>query len=180
MKITFLVIVAAVVVVAGCRDSSAPPSQAVEMGPLSFEVPAEWKRTDGSRPGSTMAVWTPVANQRKESVTVIRTRRPAPTRAAETSIASVQQQLVSAQASLREARISRVMPTTTTKGFDGSRIDLAYKPNGVERSYQRVHVVLVEDDTTLIHVLYTAAVTDEHVGALQLVLDTLRRKGDPS
>lgn len=164
---------------AGCDESSGAGAQLVELGPLVFEVPLDWQRHDSARPGATTAMWTPQTNDRKESVTVIRTDRP-DSAVGKPSVTTVQQQLVTAQQALRNARIARVQPVTTAHGLAGAQVELAYRPSGVERDYRRVHVVLVEDDATLIHVLYTAADPGEQRGGLQHVLDTLRTRGGQS
>lgn len=156
----------------GCQDTPIP-SQHVELGRLSFEVPADWRRHDGWRDGALTASWTPPTNERKESVTVIRASHP-DRRPAASILATIQQQLVSAQASLRGARIGRVQPLTTDKGLAGARLDVGFQPNGIEQRYRRVHVVLIEDAATLVHVLYTAADPRPDQDVVQLVLDTLK------
>lgn len=167
-----------IVLLAACNEDSGPPSQLVELGKLTFEVPLDWKRTDGIRPGTLTAAWTPPKNDRQESVTVVRTHRSGPPSG--NAAASTQQLLVSAQRSLRDAKIASLSPVTTMRGLSGSRVDVRFKPNGVERAYRRVHVVLVENEHTLIHVLYTAANPDKDLTALHLVLDTIKSSGDPS
>lgn len=169
-----------VLAVGGCWESSGSPTQLVDLGPLSFEVPVEWQRKDEARTRALTSMWTPPSNARKESVTVIRTARPHAGTGSTPAIETLPQQLVSAQQSLHEARISRVTPVTTVHGLRGTRVDLSYKPNGVDRTYRRVHVALVEDESTLIHVLYTAASPDDGLTAVQGVLDTIRSSGGQS
>ena len=167
-----LVALLGLIIVTGCSDSSGSESQVAQLGPVSFEIPEPWRRSDTSRPGSMTSVWTPPSNARKESVSVIRSER------SQASLRQIEQQLVGAQQSLRGGRISTVTPVTTEQGLRGSRIEVRFRPDlpGTnERMYRRIHVVLVEEDA-LIHVLYTSAMVDGDLAALDLVLATIRQE----
>lgn len=171
-----LVALLGLLIVTGCSGSSGPESQVAQLGRVSFEIPEPWRRSDTSRLGSMTSVWTPPSNSRKESVSVIRSERSQASRAS--SLPQIEQQLVSAQQSLRGGRISTVTPVTTEQGLRGSRIEVRFKPDvpGTnEQVYRRIHVVLVEEDA-LIHVLYTSAMADGDLAALDLVLATIRQE----
>ena len=58
--------------------SSGSQGQPAKLGTLLFEAPTDWKRVDTTSNGSMTSVWTPdsSANDRKESVTVIRSELP--------------------------------------------------------------------------------------------------------
>ena len=158
---------------AGCQDTDGPASQEVQLGALTFEVPADWQRHDAHQPGALTSVWTPTPNPRHESVTVVRADRP--THRADAGADVVGPQLVTASKALPGARLLRYAPLSTGTGFAGARVDLRFRPAGVTRDYQRTHVVLVEDAATLVHVIYTAEAPDPAGKATQLVLGSLAR-----
>jgi len=41
---------------AGCQDADGPASQEVQLGALTFEVPADWRRHDAHEPGALTSV----------------------------------------------------------------------------------------------------------------------------
>ena len=176
MSRAWAALVACAMLGAACGGSllAGPDTEEATLGALTFDVPAGWRRTDAIGPGTATAVWTPEANARKESVTVIRSEREL--RDVRTHGTTIEQLLVSAQRGLRDARPSRVTGVTTAHGLAGARIEVSFTPGELNRTYRRVHVVLV-DGPALIHVLYTAASPDESAEALQVVLDSLRRAG---
>lgn len=156
-------------------DSSGIETQDVALGPIAFEIPAEWQRTNTEASGAISAVWTPAAgiNDRKESVTVIRS----PLRRTREQLVGgdLATLLAGAQGSLTSARVSQVTPISTRRGLTGARIDVSFQPDGTARRYRRVHVVLLDAETShLVHVLYTAASPDEDLIVLHTVLETLR------
>jgi len=159
-------------------DSSGIETQDVRLGPIAFEVPAEWQRTNTEAGGAVSAVWTPAtANERKESVSVIRSPlRRTREQLVQGDLATL---LAGAQGSLDGARVSQVTPISTRRGLTGARIDVSFQPEGIARRYRRVHVVLVDAETSrLVHVLYTAATPDEDLTALHTVLESLRSEED--
>ena len=163
--------------VASCNTSNADTEQAT-LGPLAFEVPAQWTRTNYEPSGARSAMWTPVPdeNTRKESVTVIR------------SVAHVDHDqltgdglaslLAGAQGTLRGARVSKVRPLRTRRGYTGASIDVSFQPGEGPVRYRRVHAVLVEPATSdVIHVLYTAASPDDKLTAFYTVLESIHEGG---
>jgi len=145
----------------------------VQLASIGFDVPAGWQRTDLSRRGVATAVWQPDDNDRKESITVIRTQlSPA---VAKAGAATIEPYLAAAQRSLPQARSSKIKRITTAKGLEGARVDLEFIPTGQSEAYRRVHIVLV-DGSSLVHVLYTAKHPDRDFGALGVVLDNLQHE----
>lgn len=99
--------------VSACGSSETDrASEIVKLGPLELEVPAAWNRVDTSRDDVLTSVWTPAgANERKESISVIRVERAAG-RAVGMPIDRL---LAAAQGSLREARVSASEVLTTAQ-----------------------------------------------------------------
>jgi hypothetical protein len=155
----------------GC---SGPSNQHVRLGSLGFDVPGGWHNVDEVRRGVVTSVWTPDGNDRKESVTVIRTEL-APN-VANASAGLVAQLAEQAQRSLTDARITQAVALSTAGGLSGVRIEVDYVPPGLHERYHRVHIVLV-DKRTLVHVLYTAHEPDAHSEAFNLVLRSIREEG---
>lgn len=174
---TILVLCTALLATACGSSLSESGGQAATLGSLSFDAPEDWKRTDSATAGSLTAVWTPdpAANDRKESVAVIRSVLPGSR--GKPSPAMVERLLAGAQGTLRNARVSTVTAVTTSQGVTGARIDVTFQPGTGTQRYRRTHVILVDADASaLIHVLYTAAQPDEGLDAFQLVLDSIRRQ----
>lgn len=178
MKSVTLLAMSAAIVTASCGGaSSSSDGQPVTLGSLSFEVPLDWKRTDSTAAGSLTSVWTPEpsANERKESVTVIRSELPAPR--GKPAAPMLGRLLAGAQGTLRGARVSPVTSITTAQGLTAASIDLTFQPGTGAQRYRRTHVILVDADASaLVHVLYTAATPDDGMAALQLVLGTIHRE----
>lgn len=152
-------------------SSDSIETQSVEVASLAFDVPATWQRRDANRRHVAIAEWVPEDNERKESVTVIRTETsPA---VAKAGAPAVEPLLVAAQRSLANVRASRVKRVTTARGMSGARVDIEFVPPGVEDRYHRTHVVLV-DGSALVHVLYTARAPNAAV--LELVLASIHRE----
>jgi hypothetical protein len=119
-------------------------------------------------------VWQPDDNDRKESITVIRTGlSPA---VAKAGASGIEPYLAAAQRSLPDARVSKTKRITTAKGLHGARVDVEFTPQGQSEPYRRAHVVLV-DGSALVHVLYTALEPDRDFDALGVVLDNLQHEG---
>lgn len=165
MKRAALVLVALV----ACGRSSS--RQRVDFAHLTFELPGDWGHHDASRRGVVTGVWTPKDNERKESVTVIRSELAPVT--AHGDPAALSQLIEGAQAALVDAQVSKPIAVKTQSGLSGVRIDVSYLPPGARERYHRVHVVLV-DGSSLIHVLYTAKSPDPQLTALDSVLGTIR------
>jgi hypothetical protein len=161
-----------VAVAAGCSSSDSIAIQSVEVASLAFDIPADWQRHDANRRGVAISEWVPEDNERKESVTVIRTETsPA---VAKADVSALTPLLAAAQKSLPQVRASRVTPVTTARGLSGARIEVDFIPPGMKQSYHRIHVVLVDGSGALVHVLYTARSPNRK--ALDLVLDSIRRE----
>ena len=141
---------------------------------LELDVPANWQRTDRMRSGVATATWQPEDNERKESVTVIRTELSLAV--AQAGAVAIEPYLAHAQRSLPQARTSAVKRISTAKGLQGARVDVDFVPQGQHERYRRVHVVLV-DGSSLVHILYTAQHPDHDLAALGVVLDNLHHTG---
>ncbi|HVK88939.1 MAG TPA: hypothetical protein VM513_32690 [Kofleriaceae bacterium] len=171
MKRTAMVMLA---VLASC-DGQESQTEDAKLGPLTFEVPADWQRTNHERTGTVSAEWRPDTNARKESVTVVRSADRAP--AEGFSAERLANLLANAQGTLRGARVSKVTPLSTRRGLTGARIDVSFQPGDGPTRYRRVHAVLVDDTRSeLVHVLYTAASPDDHLTAFYTVLESLHRE----
>lgn len=171
MKPTAMVILA---MLASC-DAQDASTEDAKLGPLAFEVPADWQRTNHERTGTLSAEWRPDTNARKESVTVVRSADRAP--AEGVSADRLANLLANAQGTLRGARVSNVKPLATRRGLTGARIDVSFQPGEGATRYRRVHAVLVDDARSeLVHVLYTAASFDDRLTAFYTVLESLHRE----
>ena len=156
-------------VTVGCSGGAAR----AELSSLSFEAPASWQRTDSQSRGTATAVFTPVGNARKESVTVIRTEvGPIATHY---STATLTQLLAGAQSALASAHASPIARVSSDSGLEGMQIVVDYVPPGLAQPYRRIHAVL-SDGTALVHVMYTALSPDPELGAFRQVLATLREE----
>jgi hypothetical protein len=160
--------------VCACADGAGIARDRAQLGSLRFDVPAAWQRTDQTRSGVATAMWQPANNERKESITVIRTEMsPAVAKAGSVAI---EPYLAHAQRSLPQVRASAVTQVKTARGLVGARVDLDFVPPGQQSRYRRVHVVLV-DGSALVHVLYTAKHADVEGDAIGVVLDNLQHEG---
>jgi hypothetical protein len=156
--------------IAGLAACSGSSGQKVSFAHLVFEVPTGWDHKDTSRRDVATTVWTPDDNDRKESITVIRTDEvPVVANAGE---ATLRQYLANAQAGLPGARVTPVKAVHTKLGLSGVSTTVDYVPPGMRDHYHRVHVVLV-DGTSLVHVIYTARTADPSHEALNGVLSTI-------
>lgn len=174
MKRATLLLLAAL---ASCDGGSDVATEDAKLGPIAFEVPAEWQRINHETTGAVSAEWRPSveANSRKESVTVVRsTRRVGAQQLEPTQLAKL---LASAQGSLRGAKVSDVTPVTTRRGLSGARINVSFEAGDAGVHYRRVHAVLVDTERAeLVHVLYTAASPDDQLTAFYTVLESLHRE----
>jgi hypothetical protein len=160
-----------VVLVAACSGSE-PVHQHATLGPIAYDIPEGWHRTDQ---GSHASMWTPPDNDRKESVVVMRgdldreIERRGP--------AAYADLLVTAQRSLPHAHVGTPQPVTTKAGLHGFRVAVEFSPFGADKPrYARVHTILL-DGATVVHVIYTALTPDPDPQALQMVLDTTHEEG---
>lgn len=154
----------------GCGGSG---TREESLGPVAFEVPTKWERTDTHGRGTATAMFAPVANANKESVAVVRTELgPIVEKYTPEMLSSL---LLSAQSSFPRSKTSPVARFTTERGFAGMRVEVEYVPPGRSERYHRVHALLV-DGTALIHVMYTAATPDAELVVFQRVVDTLREE----
>lgn len=160
---------ALLVIAAGCGGGS----DRTELASLSFEAPPSWQRTDSHTRGSATAVFAPVGNARKESITIIRTEvGPIATHY---TTATLTQLLAGAQSALAGVHTSPVTRVSTDSGLEGLQIVVDYIPPGLAQPYRRIHAV-VSDGTALVHVLYTALTPDPDLAAFRQVLSTLREE----
>jgi hypothetical protein len=144
--------------------------QHVQLGSLTFDVPADWQRGDTTRRGIATAIWSPGDNERKETITVTRSELVPATAAAGPALL---EQLLARASQLPDAHRSETKQVTTQQGLQGARVELDYTPPNSRLRYHRVHVVLADGDA-LVHVLYTALDPDRDLDALRLVLATIR------
>jgi len=160
-----------VALIAAC-SSSEPPREHVQLGPLTFDVPADWSRVEANRRGVSTAIWSPPENVRKETLTVTRSLLVPVT--AQAGPLVLQEQLARAN-TLPGAKRSGVEFFVSQQGLNGARVELDYVPPNSSERYHRIHAVLVDGDA-LVHVLYTARDPDTELAALQLVLATIRHE----
>jgi hypothetical protein len=154
--------------------SNEPSREHATLASLHFDVPSEWQRTDSNQRGVQQSEWKPADNDRKETITIIRSERsPA---VAKAEVATLEQLLAIAQRSLRGIRASKPKPIATSHGMAGARIDVEFLPTSAADRYHRVHVVLADKGGALVHVMYTARTPDPELRALSIVLDTLRHE----
>jgi hypothetical protein len=156
---------------ASCQ-SNEPARQHAKLGPVGYDMPADWVKTDR---GTRTTVWTPPDNEQKESVTVTRADLdPALAKAGPAALAPL---LVKAQGTLAAAQVSTPEPVTTALGLHGYRVTVQFTPRGTgSRTYTRVHELFV-DGTTLVHVMYTAANADLDSAALKMAVDSAHKEG---
>ena len=159
----------AALVLAACGRTST--RHRIDFAHLSFDLPGDWTHHEATRRGVDTAICTPTENDRKESVTVIRSELAPLT--ARAGGGTLSQLLETAQADLPGVRVSKVTSIKTDSGLSGARIEADFIPPGQTEHYYRVHVVLV-DGSSLVHVLYTARSADPDVGTLNAVLATIR------
>lgn len=154
-----------------CASSSGPEVETTTFEGLEFAVPEGWTSASQSEHQTKILVVRPNDNDRKESITVMRTREmPA---LANTDAAYLQQLLADAQRSLLDGKPGRATRVRTKHGFVGARVEADFVPDGTSAHYHRIHAV-VRDGTSLVHLLYTAR--DADPGTFELVLDSLTRK----
>jgi len=150
-------------IVTACADRERDVTTA-QVGNVEYAVPEGWAMRDVSQNASTIRVWTPSANTRKQSITIIRTQSlPAMARADHDRLA------VALGQTLRQP----ARPVRTKRGIAGVRVDGRFTPPDTRTSYARSHMVFTDGDT-LVHVIYTSVDPDNTV--FDLVLDHLARK----
>lgn len=158
-------VVCLVLGVIGCAADLDRPDDAVIIGPLTLAPPAGWVMRE---PSNEVREWSPVQNDRGETITVI-VGRPI---------------LGGADRAFRETRVAlRLLPEgriesehelVTNGGIAGARFEVRFRPDaGGGAIYRRSHVVLFAGDQTF-HVLYTAREADAGRAALDRVLDTIQ------
>jgi hypothetical protein len=146
-----------------CADRDRDVTSA-KLGNVEYAVPEGWAMRDVSQNASTILVWTPATNPRKQSVTIIRTQpMPAMARADESRLV----------ATLGETLRQPAKVFRTKQGIAGVRVDGRFAPPGSRATYARSHMVFADGDS-LVHVIYTAADPDREV--FDLVVDHLARK----
>ena len=156
-------ILACLLLMTACADRDRDVTTA-QLGNVEYAVPDGWDMHDASQNASTILVWTPATNPRKQSVTIIRTQpMPAMARADESRLA----------ATLGETMHQPAKPFRTKQGIAGVRVDGRFTPPGTQATYARSHMVFADGDT-LVHVIYTSADPDREV--FDLVIDHLARK----
>jgi hypothetical protein len=148
------------------------PVQAT-IGAFAFEIPSGWDHRDETVRGRVSAVWQPVDNPNKESITVLVTERSPIV--AETQDGTIERLLAQAQTGLR-GHASTPAPVRNAFGMEGARVEVDYVPPGLTTVYHRVHVVLASDKL-LIHFLYTAKDPDALDAFNQVVSSFHREEG---
>jgi len=164
------ILVAVVLALAGCGRSHDGEEQ---VGSVGFKALPGWKRLDTRGRNTATAVFTPVANDRKESITVIHTELgPIAEKYTTETLSTL---LLQAQSTFAQAKVTPVAKMTTPEGLSGVRVELDYVPPGQSKSYHRVHVILGRP-TALIHVLYTSPTPEPEQALLQQVVNTLHEE----
>lgn len=154
----------------GCASSS-PSLEKASIGSLSFGTPSGWTSRDVSSPQRKMFEWSPIDNERKESLTIIRSDRPAMAKA--TSV-QLQRLIRDAQSAMPGATFSAPISFTTRHGFRGARIEGSFTPPASRVRYHRIHAMFV-DGTAVINVLYTSRELDRE--SFEAVLDSFFQEG---
>ncbi len=154
----------------GCA-SSGPSLDKASIGGLAFGTPSGWTSRDVSSPQRQMFEWSPADNERKESLTVVRSDRPAMAKA---TPAQLQHLMRDAQRALPDASFSAPISFTTRHGFRGVRTEGSFTPPGSSLRYRRIHATFV-DGTALINVLVTSREIDRE--GFDAVLDSFFREG---
>ncbi len=116
----------------GCASSS-PSLEKASIGSLSFGTPSGWTSRDVSSPQRKMFEWSPTDNERKESLTIIRSDRPAMAKATPVQL---QHLMRDAQGVMRDASFSAPISFTTRHGFRGVRIEGSFLPRGQDVMFE--------------------------------------------
>ena len=154
-----LVVVAIVAIGCGAHRGSQ------DLGPLTFDVPTDWTRSDTQIRGVTTAVFGPEVNARKETITVTRTELVPNVAGADMS--TIARYLEAAQRGLPGAKPASAVPLTSDDLT--VRVDVDFTPPGATRSYHRIHAVFAEHGA-----LYTAV--DPDPTAFDLVIHSLHEE----
>ena len=133
---------ASILVLAACASSEAPASQLARIGTVVYEAPDGWDHKDTISARSASVTWTPDANTRRESITVIRSRID-PNRTDAKSLDSLEQLLLAAQHELPHLQLTRTQRFHTRNGLDGVQVDADFVPIGKTEPYHQTHAVLV-------------------------------------
>jgi hypothetical protein len=167
-----LAVMAVLALIAGCVTSKEPlATRSERLGPLAFEIPNDWKRTDAVNGSARTSVWTPATNERKESISILRIERAAN----KVQGTPIDELVAAMQGSLRDAKTSGIERINTSRGLAGARVTVQFTPRMLSAPYQRVQATLLDGDA-LIHVFYTAAEPDHALEAFTAVLDSLRHE----
>ena len=156
---------------AACASSAEPELEITTFEGLQLAIPEGWTSTSQSEHQTKIVVFRPNDNDRKESITVMRTREMAALARADRG--HLQQLLSDAQRSLLDGKPGRASQVRTKHGFLGARVEADFVPDGMKTKYHRIHAVVL-DGSSLVHVLYTAR--DANPKTLDRVLDSLTRK----
>ena len=156
---------------AACASSPELELEITTFAGLELAIPEGWTSTSQSEHQTKIVVFRPKDNDRKESITVMRTRElPA---LAKADGGHVRQLLSDAQRSLLDGKPGRASHVRTKHGFLGARVETDFVPVGAKTTYRRIHAVVL-DGSSLVHVLYTAR--NANPKTLDRVLDSLTRK----
>ncbi len=166
IKLVKLAMPAIVTLAAACSSSSS--TDRATLGTLTYEVPSGWVSKDLSRSPRAMVQWTPSDNERKESVTIARVERAAPTRFKANDLVRL---LDDAQKNLLGGKFDTPTRFTTKSGFDGVRIEGSFTPPGRKQPYHRIHAVVV-DGSSILTVIYTAHEPDRE--AFETVIESIQ------
>jgi hypothetical protein len=165
-----LLVLVLVLAAAACGRSHDGEEQ---VGSVGFKALPGWKRTDTRDRRTTTAMFTPVANGRRESITVIHSELgPIAAKYTPEMLSSL---LLKAQSKFAQAKVTPVAKLTTPEDLAGVRVEVDYVPPGLSQSYHRVHVILARK-TGLVHVVYTSPAPDPEQAMLQQVVNTLHEE----
>ena len=152
--------------------SSSPAVEHARIDRVDYLVPSGWLSKDLGTSRTPIVEWTPPDNGlAKESVTVTRSAPLAALTKAGPDY--IERLLDQAQRTLPRGRFGKPIRFTTKNGFVGVRVEGDFVSPGMATPYHRIHAVVI-DQTSLIHVMYTAAVADRE--AFEIVIDSLDRK----
>jgi hypothetical protein len=164
------VVILAIAVSSACSSNDV---QVVHVRSVAFELPAGWSRTEVVEPGATSIVWTPVENDRKESIAIIYSDENAAV--AMSGTATLQRLMAIAQTGLPNVRASNPAPLTTMHGLSGVSQQLEFVPLESTAKYYRSHAVF-SDGKAMVHVLYTARSPDASRETFNAVLRTIHHE----
>lgn len=155
--------------------SSGGANETASLDHVQFSIPSDWQSRNLSDLYTRRVVWTPIENDAKESLVVLRSgRRDAQARAGNEYAARL---LDAAQVSLLAPSFTKAQASTTKGGLVAVRVEGTFLPARTTDRYTRHHAVVIDERTSsFVHVIYTAKVPD--LETFELVLDSLSLEGN--